>query len=66
MLTNAYLVPQLGTGLTIVIVLVGMISGSLLLDNFGWLAAVQKKVTFRQVLGVVLLLGGVILIKLVG
>ena len=65
-LTNAYLVPQLGTGLTIVVVLVGMISGSLLLDNFGWLAAVQKKVTFRQILGVILLLSGVVLIKLVG
>lgn len=64
-LTNAYLVPILGTGLTIVVVLVGMISGSLLSDNFGWLHSQQKKINFNQLLGLLILLAGVALIKLV-
>lgn len=62
---NAFLVPLLGTGLTVVAALVGMISGSLLVDKLGLLQAPKRQVGLAQVLSLVLMLGGVALIRLV-
>lgn len=63
-LGNVVLVPVLGTGLTIVIVLVGLMGGSLLIDNFGWLDSPKNPVTLVQLMGLALMVGGVALIHL--
>ncbi|MFT8592904.1 MAG: DMT family transporter [Bifidobacterium sp.] len=63
-LGNAYMVPKIGTGLTVVVVLFGMISGGLVVDSFGWLGARRISVRPVQLLGVLALICGVILIKL--
>lgn len=64
-LGNAYLAPTVGTGLAVVIVLLGLMAGSLLIDQFGWLDAQKKPVTPVQILGLVIMIGGVVLIRLV-
>lgn len=63
-LGNAFLVPLIGTGLAVVIVLFGMITGSLLVDHFGWLGANRILVEPIQLIGILVMLVGVVLIKL--
>lgn len=62
---NALLVPILGTGVTVVAVLVGMVSGSLVVDKFGLLQAPQRRVGLAQVLSLGLMMTGVALIRLI-
>lgn len=57
---NAALVPQIGTGLTVVAGLLGSMLGSLIIDR-----ASGATIKSRQVLGIALLLTGVVLIRLV-
>ncbi|ABJ56756.1 DMT family transporter [Oenococcus oeni] len=63
-LGNAYLVPLIGTGFTVVIVLLGQITGSMLVDQFGWFAAKRNPIVPLQVLGIILMVIGIVLIKL--
>lgn len=62
---NSFLVPLLGTGMTVAIVLVGQIVGSLMIDEFGWLGAKKKPINLLQVVGILIMIGGVFVIKLV-
>lgn len=64
-LTMAALVPILGTGLVVVIVLFGQLVCSIAIDQFGWFDARKSPTTGLQVCGLVLMIAGVILIKLV-
>lgn len=64
-LGNTFLSPKIGTGLTVSIVLFGQIAGSLLIEKFGWLDAQQKPISFVKMIGLVVMLAGVVLIKLV-
>ncbi|WP_411706786.1 DMT family transporter [Corynebacterium sp. LaCa78] len=57
---NAALVPQIGTGLTVVAGLLGSMLGSLIIDHVS-----GAPIKSRQVLGIALLLTGVVLIRLV-
>lgn len=61
---NSYLAPVLGTGLTVVIVLLGQICGGLAVDQFGLLRARRRAVTAMQMLGVAVLLVGVIIVRM--
>mgnify|MGYP001245480914 CR=1 FL=1 len=61
---NAFLAPLIGTGLTVVVVLIGMISGSLLVDQFGWLKAPKQPLVPIQLGGILVMIVGVALIKL--
>ena len=57
---NAALVPQIGTGLTVVATLLGSMVGSVLIDRLR-----GARVAMRQVAGIAVILLGVILIRLV-
>ena len=57
---NAALVPQIGTGLTVVAGLLGSMLGSLIIDRVS-----GAPIKSRQVLGIALFLTGVVLIRLV-
>ncbi|MCI1673505.1 MAG: DMT family transporter [Bifidobacterium tibiigranuli] len=61
---NAMLAPLLGTGLTVVVVLLGQLGGSLVVDQFGVLGAACRPVKAIQVCGVVVLIAGAALMRL--
>ncbi|MFD1671990.1 DMT family transporter [Agrilactobacillus yilanensis] len=63
-LGNTYLAPIIGTGLTVVVVLTGMIAGSLLIDNFGWLNTPKRPVSIIQILGLLVMGLGIVAIRL--
>lgn len=63
-LGNTYLAPIIGTGQTVVFALLGQIAGGLLVDQFGLLGAQRKPVVPVQLIGLVVLIGGVVLIRL--
>ncbi|WP_342151901.1 DMT family transporter [Methylorubrum sp. SB2] len=57
------LVPQLGAATFIVLVVAGQMLASVAFDHFGWLGLEQRPVDLSRLLGIVLLVGGVILIR---
>ncbi|WP_439256633.1 DMT family transporter [Lonepinella sp. BR2271] len=61
---NVLLVPELGTGQTVIFALAGMIIGSQCIDHFGILGAVKKPLQLMQFIGLVLLLTGIAIIRL--
>lgn len=61
---NAYLVPIIGTGLAVVIILVGQMTGSLLVDQFGLLQSKKNPVSLVQIVGILIMIAGVALIRL--
>ncbi|MCI1984128.1 MAG: DMT family transporter [Bifidobacteriaceae bacterium] len=62
-LGNAYLAPIVGTGFTVVIVLIGLITGSLLVDQYGWCGARKKPVSIVQIIGLLVMIMGVVVIR---
>ena len=60
----AELAPQIGTGQTVVLSLLGLIGGSLLVDKFGLFAASKKSIAPLQIIGLLILVTGVVLIRL--
>lgn len=61
---SIWLVPQIGTGSVIMLMLLGLIIGSLLVDHFGWFGVFKKAVSSQQLFGVMLLLAGIACIRL--
>lgn len=61
---NAFLSPVIGTGLTVMVILLGLMAGSLLIDHFGLLGAKRKPTTVLQVLGLACMVAGVAVIRL--
>lgn len=61
---NSFLVPKLGTGTVVVLVLLGQLLSSLIIDHFGLLGAKKTKITWVQVAGLVAMIVGIALIKL--
>lgn len=60
---NAYLVPILGTGLTIVMILIGQLLGGVLIDQVGFLGVQKKPISIIQVIGIAIMIIGVFIIK---
>ena len=63
-LGNVYLVPIVGTGLAVVIVLVGLMAGSLMIDQFGWFASKKNPISGVQLMGLFVMIIGVALIRI--
>jgi bacterial/archaeal transporter family-2 protein len=57
------IVPRLGAALTFALVITGQMVSALLLDHFGLLGMEVKSINFLRLLGVLMLVGGVILIR---
>lgn len=62
--SNTALVPIIGTGMVVVLALMGQILGSLLIDQFGWFTIPKHPIDLLQIAGVLLMIGGIVLIKL--
>ena len=61
---NAWLVPKVGVGVFAMALLVGQLSLSVLMEHQGWLGAPRKHISWVQIVGILLMLGGVALIRL--
>ena len=57
------LVPRLGVAMTFSLIIAGQMMVTLVLDHFGFLGLEQRPVTIPRVLGILLITGGVILIR---
>jgi bacterial/archaeal transporter family-2 protein len=57
------LAPRIGPGALLGAVVAGQMSAALLLEHFGWLGTVQHPVSVLRVLGVLLIVGGVALVR---
>ncbi|MFL1695965.1 DMT family transporter [Weissella kandleri] len=58
--------PAVGPGLTISLNTVGLIIGTTGIEHFGWFKVQQHTVTWLKALGIIFLIVGVILIKVIG
>ena len=63
-LGNIYLSRLLGTGMTVIFGLTGTTAGGLLIDHFGLMESPVRKITFQKVMGIVLMLAGAVMIRL--
>ena len=61
---NAWLVPHVGVGVFAMALLVGQLALSMLMEYRGWLGAPRKHISWVQIVGILLMLGGVALIRL--
>jgi transporter family-2 protein len=57
------LVPKLGAATVITLLVAGQMLASVTLDHFGWLGLAQRPLDLPRVNGVLLLIGGVVLIR---
>lgn len=64
LLVTVIAVPRIGTGLTIMMGLIGQIIGSILIQQFGWWRSPKQQMVPAQALGMVLMIVGVGLIKI--
>jgi bacterial/archaeal transporter family-2 protein len=63
-LINIFLVGEIGTGPTVVLVLFGQIFGSLLVQQFGLFKSAKVTVVPVQLIGLMIMLAGVVMINL--
>ncbi|MFB1098941.1 DMT family transporter [Terribacillus sp. JSM ZJ617] len=63
-LINIYLVGQVGTGQTVVLVLFGQIAGSLLIQRLGLMGSYKAQIDFIQIVGLLMILAGVIFVRM--
>lgn len=57
------LVPQIGAATFIALLVAGQMLASIAFDHFGWLGLAERPIDLPRLIGVVLLVGGVILIR---
>lgn len=62
---GAFLAPIIGTGATVVVLLLGMMAGSVLIDTFGLFDSPRRKPKWPQVVGLLVIIAGVWLIRIV-
>lgn len=62
-LINAYLVGKVGTGQTVIFVLLGQVTGSLLVERLGLFGSTKNKIAMVQILGLILMVAGVTIVQ---
>ncbi|ALC05471.1 hypothetical protein CDES_05170 [Corynebacterium deserti GIMN1.010] len=62
--SNAFLAPIIGTGVTVVVMLLGMMLASLLIDASGFLNSPRRTIYPAQIIGLIVIIAGVALIRL--
>lgn len=63
-LANVILSGQIGTGMTVIVLLVGSTAGGLLVDHFGLFGTDKKPINATKILGVLIMIAGAAAIKL--
>lgn len=62
----ATLIPKMGPGLSLSASIVGLMIGSAFVQHFGWFDAPKARVNLTQILGILILIVGIVVIKLLG
>ena len=62
---SVILVPWIGVSQMLVLVLLGQLSGSLCVDTLGWFGVPKKKILMPQIIGIMMLVVGVVIIRLI-
>lgn len=62
--TNIYLSSTIGTGMVVIVVLIGSTLGGLLIDQFSLFESPQKSITLRKIIGVLIMIIGAVCIRL--
>ena len=62
-LANVYLENIFGTGMTVILLLLGQVIGSIVIDAFGFFTDLKKPVTLLKVAGLALMIGGAALVQ---
>ena len=57
----AWLLPEVGAGPLMIMLLAGQVFGGLIMSHFGWLGSPVDRLTLSKVTGVILMIGGVVL-----
>jgi transporter family-2 protein len=57
----AYLIPLVGAGPLMITLLAGQVIGGLVLSHFGWLGSPVRPISATNILGVLIMIGGVVL-----
>jgi bacterial/archaeal transporter family-2 protein len=57
----AWLIPRVGAGPLMLMLLAGQIIGGLVLSHFGWLGSPVQPITLTKILGSLVMVGGVVL-----
>ena len=63
--SNVYLSHQLGAGLAVIVSLIGQMAGGLVIDASGFLLPYKKPVTGKKIIGIVIMLIGAMLVRLI-
>ena len=63
-LINVHLVGQIGTGQTVILVLFGQVTGSLLVERLGLFGSSKNKIAWVQIVGLILMVAGIIIVQL--
>ena len=63
---NAFIGPRIGTGTTVVVGLMGLMTAGLVIDHTGILESSRKPVTIRQLASLACMVAGVCLVRVVG
>lgn len=63
-LANVYLSRLVGTGMTVIVLLIGSTTGGILIDHFGLFASPKKPMNQQKILGVLVMVLGAAMIKL--
>ncbi len=61
---SIWLVPKIGTGSVVMLMLLGSILGSLFVDRFGWFGVDKKPIKAVQIIGIILMFIGVACVRL--
>ena len=57
----AWLIPRVGAGNVMIMLLAGQVIGGLVMSHFGWLGSPVQPITVVKVVGVLVMIGGVVL-----
>ncbi len=60
-----WLIPEIGAGSVMIILLAGQVIGGLAMSHFGWLGSPVDPINWLKIVGVALMIGGVVLATLV-
>lgn len=63
---NAFIGPQITTGTTVVVGLLGLMTAGLIIDQTGILQSPEKPVSYHQILSLCAMFGGVCMIRMFG
>ena len=61
----AWLIPEIGAGSVMIILLAGQVMGGLVMSHFGWLGSPVDPINWIKIVGVTLMVGGVVLATMV-